>query len=553
MATGRVTIGSGSGTITVRATNPAGQYTDTTCAVTVQDASGWQLASGHYIASKMAATIIHPRPMAETLAWERHRRAPSGIAWRCPVVVRGGSWPFRYSLVTGPAGMTIGETLPSDWLTNGLQNYGVLRWDSPTVGNHTVTVRVECQDGTNPSDVTWTLEVASREDTTRFLFVNAAAAGGGTGSYSSPFNSIAQWYGAARDSTEYQYRQVFYYTGTYTFPALALQSDAKYDFKSAKPLVHVAIPGQAVTWDLQNAGMMDNNGSGAGFCFSGLRIANFRHLAPGAAYRKSAIRMAYGASTARDLFFENTFLGGGATSSVDGTNSSPIMYGTAQGSGTAYYHAIVSNTFDGCYDTDMVLCYDACELVFEGNRITGGMGRVQNGGWGVYIKGANNAAVGQQYYSVRANVGIEGTITRPLIRTDSSGLPANIEVCWNSWKASFETGFGHPYYGAGYVAIGNWNSSGGAGAHWFYRNSANIAYEAPTNMQYGTWLFQNDVWQHDGRYTDGWQPTNCIASLTDPSSRQNLLTATSGLLNATTNLLEPAYAAYRGTHGCEVA
>lgn len=513
----------------------------------------WQLAAGHWIPAKMPPVIIHPRPDGERDAFERCGRAPSGIEWRIPIVVQGGAWPFHYEITAaGGSGAVIG----ADY---GDTDYGIIKIVNPAVGAYSLSVRVTDQDGTIVTR-DWTLNVIDRENTTYFLFVNAAAGAGGNGSYTTPFNGIDDWYGADRQNATYVGRQCFYYNGTYTFPDLAWNTNgtgAKIDFKTGKPVVHIAVVGQSPVWDLESEAMLDINGGGvlSGIAFCGIEIINFRHFVTSAAfYRKSAIHLS--GQTARTLFFEGTYDGGGLTSSQDGSNSAPIMYKQTAGAARHSYCAVVNNEFYRCTDTDTVLCYDVTNMVYEGNRITGGMTLVANGGWGVYLKGSGTG-LDQESITIRNNVGIEGTITRPLCRIDASGDPTNVEVCWNSWKSTNQytpTNQGH--YGNGYVTIGNWSPNEGGhvyGNIWCYRNSANIPHESPWNVSTGTFLFQNDVWQHDGQISGGWAPSNCTSVITDASVRSNMLVGTSGILNSTTNLLEAAYSAYLGTHGAEVA
>lgn len=538
--------GAGAASVVLSLSNGGINPATATLDMAIAAVGDWQLAAGHYIPAKMAPTIIHPRPMAETLAWERHRRAPSGIPWRCPIVVRGGSWPFRYTLIDGPSGMEIGRTLPLDWLTNGLGDYGVLTWESPTVGTYSITVRVECQDGSNPADLTWTLEIGNREDTAFFLFVNAAAAGGGSGSYSSPFNSIAQWYGSARNSTEYSGRQVFYYAGTYTFPSLALQTNATFDFKTAKPFVHVALPGESVTWDMQSSGSLDvNGGTLAGLWVSGIRHINPRHL-NGGTPRKQVWRMS--GPTVRCVWYGNQFDGGGAISSTDGSNSSALFFASSSAGSDNRYNAIVGNDFYRCDDMDTVLCYNSFDHVFEGNVITGGYGTVANGGWGYFIKGGFSTPSNQRH-TIRANRGVQSGNTRPLAFCSAftAQIKGDIEVCWNSY-VSAGTGTAEGV-GAGAFGIGQSPAETNYGAFWSYRNSWRVPFHTLYGLDAGgPFTFQNEAVQHNGSHANGYQILSCAVTPT-----LDVLAEATGLLDPTTNLLTPAYAANRGTHGCEVA
>src|SRR5689334_3733291 len=81
--------------------------------------SAWQLAAGHYETAKIPLEIIAPRAGLTTA--NRYYKTYPGIAYRVPVVVLGGAFPFKFELLTAPSGMTIGQY-------DGDTDYGVINW-----------------------------------------------------------------------------------------------------------------------------------------------------------------------------------------------------------------------------------------------------------------------------------------------------------------------------------------------------------------------------------------------------------------------------------------
>lgn len=58
----------------------------------------WQLPADHYIPARMPMHVVFPRT-AEAVAFSYARNAHPGIRWEIPIVIQGGAWPFRYSII----------------------------------------------------------------------------------------------------------------------------------------------------------------------------------------------------------------------------------------------------------------------------------------------------------------------------------------------------------------------------------------------------------------------------------------------------------------------
>ena len=210
------------GAITVRAT-ASGLYTEVQCVVDVKAYVGggvWQKPSGYYMPAKLPMQTVFPRPDNETNTWARPREAYTGEVYRFAVGVAFGAWPFRYEIVAGPAGMTIGEQY-------GSPDYGIVSWVpdvSDTGVSQTVTVRVYDQDygrGSAAHDVTWTVIAgtlpADFPDNKGFLFIDPVnghawndPVSPGTGTKANPFLNSRDWYrDDPLDSTFYGYHIIW--------------------------------------------------------------------------------------------------------------------------------------------------------------------------------------------------------------------------------------------------------------------------------------------------------------------------------------------------------
>jgi hypothetical protein len=226
----------------------------------------WQLADGHYVPRKMDLRISYPRPDAETAIWARHRNEYPGHAYEIPINIRGGSWPFKYELIDGPVGMTIGETMTqSGDVQIATADYGVLSWANPTAGTHSVTVRVydqEYQRGANPSnyvEVTFSLVVA----TTRFLFIDPVNGNDstGTGAIGAPFLTTLPLHSDSSATNTYSGKIVKLRAGTHNLVGMTGNSGNYRLVGTNQPLVWLGYPGE-------NAKVVYLN-SPQGFSFAG--------------------------------------------------------------------------------------------------------------------------------------------------------------------------------------------------------------------------------------------------------------------------------------------
>lgn len=188
-----------------------------------------KLSTGHYVAARYAMTAVSPRPDTESGPFTgtvsaRHRWAyydgTNAVRYEWPVKVFGGAAPHIYELVTGPAGMTIGNS-------RDVANHGVVKW-TPTQAYTTsapalVIVRVYGQDITGFVDVAWT--IATSSSVSKFVFVdNVNGNDSNPGTISAPFATLVKVTGPTIAATTFP-NTICYLRGSATPYATQPHSD----------------------------------------------------------------------------------------------------------------------------------------------------------------------------------------------------------------------------------------------------------------------------------------------------------------------------------------
>lgn len=197
----------------------------------------WRLPLDHSVAAKMPMVLVHPRPDSESNSFARHRKAHPGIQYRIPVSVQGGSYPFRYELLEGPGGMTIGE-YPG--LVEGVysfdDDYGVVTWTPAEAGGpFTVRIRVTDQDMSSV-DVVFTVTAT----TSGFVFVDPTAESAGDGTIGSPLKTFADIHKSNTDDDTYKEYAVYLRAGTHSVTGVA----TNFQITTSKPRVWIGYPGE---------------------------------------------------------------------------------------------------------------------------------------------------------------------------------------------------------------------------------------------------------------------------------------------------------------------
>ena len=213
----------------------------------------WQLATGYYIPRQMPMEIVHPRPESNSRA--RYKWAHTQFEYQIPIGIQGGAWPFKYELISGPPGMTVGEVMdidgegvhsPGEW-------YGNVRWPNPSGGPYSCTVRVYDQGDPGSSiDVDWTVTV----DDSKFTFldaVNGTDTDGGPATHNNPIKTWVNYYQADDDNADYDDQILVFKNGTYPVIGDGVSENSgslRVQFNTNKAGAMIAYPGHSPVLDL---------------------------------------------------------------------------------------------------------------------------------------------------------------------------------------------------------------------------------------------------------------------------------------------------------------
>lgn len=289
----------------------------------------------------LALEIIAPRAGLSTT--NRYYKAYPGLEYKVPIAAIGGRYPNSYSLTGGPSGMSVDSST------------GVLAWPNPTTSGspHSVTVQVTDALGATAS-VTWTITVT----TTGFLFVQAGAADGGTGSLASPFNSIDDWY-IDKPNSAYSGQFLYYRTGSYNTNAAPVEDSWRLAMPGNKPTVWLAYPGESPVINVAGSHIAPYPAISNWF-MDGLTVRNMD--------TNFGVRIDSGGDNM--VFYRCTFADMPVGAGGGGTNASGVMI--SNGGAKSNYVAFVDNTFSDFVGGTAygILGYYADRVLVERNTFT---------------------------------------------------------------------------------------------------------------------------------------------------------------------------------------
>jgi hypothetical protein len=214
-------------------------------------APDFPLRAGYFTPAKMPLNLIYPRPDGETPAHARHRNFHSQMTYEIPIGIQGGAWPFKYEILSAPAGATIGQYY-------GTTNYGVISWTpSGQTGSQSFSVRVtDCDGSTIVIDWTATLNDSA------FVFVNPNAVTSGSGSISSPLKLWSDWYLNDHNNTAYANKIIVLRGGTHVLYGASGATAGVFNVQvdtNIKPTSFVEFPGESAVIDCSQGKMVIQN------------------------------------------------------------------------------------------------------------------------------------------------------------------------------------------------------------------------------------------------------------------------------------------------------
>jgi hypothetical protein len=537
-ASGTVTIGGLTQTVTswtdtavvftaVRGTQSMGP-----AVLDVVGVGSWQLADGHWVAARMPMVTVHPHSAAGSDA--QFRWAHPSMEYRQPIGVQGGAWPFYYELVAAPAGATIGNFLAWNASTSSYdvpEDYGVVRW-TPTSGTKSFTVRVTDQGGATLT-ITWDVVV----DATKFVFVSGSAAGGGTGSITSPFTWV-ECFGTLESTSNNPGKIAVMRGGTIICTGFSdTNNPGTLNLSGTKkPKSWLAYPGEAPVLDFNYSTKVLFNGSGdstghmSDCSFIGLRFRNSWQNVNNAHYFWATDRCH------RALWWRNYFET--IECGLVGNDNPACIFLNGAGRPNPREHvAIIQNTFDGMgvgggNGVASVDSYNCRYSLWEHNTL-----KNMRSSYGHWQKGEH------QFCTVRHETAVENITADKMfmftVATEgATGMDSHSnEFCFNTGVS--DTGV---IYSFGYTQ----NTSGRYDI-WSYRNSmrGNLLNGLSSSVPQQVALY--DV-------TTDTDVDNSLAIATWPGTygNTNLLLAVSAI-DANGKLTGASRALYLGTHGSEIA
>lgn len=417
----------------------------------------WRLPTGHFVPTKMPMTVVHPR--MDSSPWAFSRNAHPGVPWEIPIVIQGGAWPFRYSVVEagGADELVVGGELErraeDGFIVHRVtRDYGVLSWSNPREGTYDILVRVEDQDGST-IDVPITLTVG----TAGWLFVDPLRGDDANdGSRTAPFRTIERIHagGAALAHHRVYLHGVVPMDGNQETGNLRIEPDLA-------PQAWVGFPGSDAALEAYEGKLA--------IAAPDFYLANLehRHRTDYAPDNASFLHMmTVWENTDRFTVHDVTFSRfQGVGRNVDLGNSSVMMF-TAQG-GPRRYVAVVNCTQTGPAGI-LTSTYDLDHAVFEKNRGVNANFAVSDGSaWTlIYIKGGTN-----EFLTLRANVYWDSNTWN--VGSGVIGLlqARNIEV--------------------GYNVLATPHTTGRRGALLLWTNSAQASFSWTAETP--VWIYRNSI------------------------------------------------------------
>lgn len=505
------------------------------------------LAAGQFIPAKMPLAperIVLPRPDAETSTRAFHRNGHVGLPYELPIVVQGGSWPFVYELIEGPAGASLGRNY-------GDPGYGILRWTPTANGAFSFTVRVRDQDG-GSVQFSWSGVVSS----TWARFVDAARGSdsSGSGTLAAPWRTLAHAYAQVQDGGALCLR-----AGQYQAPAEAMNMAVSGGTGAGRVGSLIGWPGEAATidcstltgWHFAWYNSSDTYVAHLNFVSGPSGQANPRYFA--------SLSVNHRCYQYR-LGFDSPPLGTAAGGGDD--NNSCLFLGA--GGAVRQYVAQVFCTFRRLPFTNngfsAIDTYQTRYLVVADNVFDAPANETSQ--HAIWIKGWE-----QEDISIRANRWNQawdgGLIDLTMSGATGSFTTRRIEVCFNTIVT--RDGNGGLGIGVGATAFG-----GERGPIWIYRNTIRAPAVIVRNSSALRISFENDVIVHDAVVQGGNTSTRIVlfdanapaGVYYDPAIRENLTMSSSssechgrssdGILDAQHRLTGAWRTQYLGSHGAEI-
>jgi hypothetical protein len=206
--------------------------------------SAWKIAKAIQYGSKLAMYPVYPRPTGEVGASAPHLWAHSTMPYVVKPGVLGGCWPFRWSIVSGPSGLTVGSELARqsvDGLVLHTVDAAYQKFTLPGAKSGMLSFSLRCTD---QLDNTVDFNYSATVDDSRFVFVDSSAVNdSGSGAIGSPKKIFSSVWNATNAG-----KIIVLRAGTHQLIDLA--DSTAVGFASNRPIAIMAYPGEVVNVDM---------------------------------------------------------------------------------------------------------------------------------------------------------------------------------------------------------------------------------------------------------------------------------------------------------------
>lgn len=372
----------------------------------------WTLRAGYFTPARQPLSLVYPRPDAETQSFWRHRNYHSDFLYQIPIGFRGGSWPYKYEILSGPAGSEIGAYIVQT-------NYGVLSW-TPGAATGTQAWVIQCTDCEGTSA---TATFSATLNNGAFVFLQDGYAGTKVGTITQPLEDISDWWGTGVADATYHNKIIVCRAGQYNATLNPAENTGNMRLQeSTKTSQLMAFPGEAVEWDMSTAKILDDTGGGSsGLYAAGITFENARNDVLNAHFFWIT------AATTHCTWWRCTFKN--MTHGTEGTdNTGPIFIGATAAIKSYIFiqdnhcENIINGGFNGTYFT-----------VFRASNVL------------IHNNSAKNCTTG-------TGINAKGTVANVTIRAnqlwdnvtgiqiglgygeEADEIPHDHEICWNNAK-----------------------------------------------------------------------------------------------------------------------
>lgn len=434
-------------------------------------------------------------------------RAYPGITYEIPVGAIGGKYPYTYSLINQPTGMTIDS------------KKGIITWLNPQATANNVTVRVTDVDGVI-DEATWSITVG----TTGFLFVDDTTDASGTGTIDDPYDSIQDILNIGTGAAD---SIVYFRAGTYNVPIHHYGQAVTYTttacnlggFTGSRAHIWIGYPGETV--NLQLSGAVGGNADWIGTYEHRVDNMWFSNLTINGGWHWGVLSGPSDYLTVYDTIFNDV-----SFTDVAGNSGGIGIYPAGETKDFFYIgHSSFSNFTHAAFIGSI---YTSNKLLIEFNTF----GSRYEAGSDVAIKSA------ALYSTVRANV-FNGGVTQYSLGSSSSGNFAECnynEITFNYINTSKAGDFN-----TGHRQLTTWverNTIGGPSG-WNFRDT-----DYP-DLCGGPFYFEDNVFDVDNNAAIT-QGTNSTSDYAQCVTLINNSVAASGLIDTEGKLLASTYIGLRG-------